>query len=165
METKKVLTRNNEPSDELHETVYQNYKDLELVYDEVYYLDFEVDEDTGVINKNKLVKHYTRNQMERNMKFLKNAYHIARGAASPGEIITFRTRYHISASMFSIVLGFSKNTISNIENDGITSLPTGRLIKLCLDNKEIVLKYVQLCDAIDLHKKEEISKRLLEESI
>jgi DNA-binding transcriptional regulator YiaG len=162
METKKVLTRNNEPSEELHEFVYKNYKGLELGYEEVYYLDFEVNEDTGMIDKTRKVKHYTKNQTERNIKALKNAYHIAKGAASPSEIISFRNRYHISASTFSVVLGFSKNTISNIEKDGITSLPTGRLIKMCLDNKEIVYHYLQVCDSIDLHKKQEISKRLLE---
>jgi len=163
METKKVLTRNNEPSEELHEFVYKTYKGLKLGYEEVYYLDFEVDEDTGMIDKTRQVKHYTKNQMERNIKALKNAYHIAKGAASPSEIIDFRHRYHISASVFSLVLGFSKNTISNIENEGITSLPTGRLIKMCLDNKDIIYNYLQVCDAIDVHKKEEISKRLLGE--
>ncbi len=165
METKKVLTRNNEPTDELHGVVNKVFKGLKLEYDEVFYLDYEVDEETGVINKGKLVKHYAKNQMERNMKSLKNAYHVAKGAASPSEIISFRNKYHISASTFSIVLGFSKNTISNIENEGITSLPTGRLIKMCLDNKDIVYRYLQLCDSIDFHKKEEISKRLLEECI
>ena len=163
METKKVLTRNNEPSEELQEIVFKTYKGLKLSYVEVFYLDFDVNEDSGMIDKTKQVKHYTKNQMERNIKALKNAYHIAKGAASPNEIIDFRNKYHISASTFSLVLGFSKNTISNIENDGITSLPTGRLIKMCLDNKNIVYQYVQLCDLIDRNKKEEISKRLLED--
>ena len=163
METKKVLTRNNEPSEELHEFVYKTYKGIKLEYEEVYYLDFEVNEDNGMIDKTKKVKHYTKNQMERNIKSLRNSYHIAKGAASPSEIVSFRNRYQISASTFSIVLGFSKNTISNIENDGITSLPTGRLIKMCVDNKDIVYYYLQLCDSIDPIKKEEISKRLMEE--
>ena len=101
--------------------------------------------------------------MDRNIKALKNAYHIAKGAASPSEIINFRHRYNISASIFSIILGFSKNTISNIENEGVTSLSSGRLIKMCLDNKIVIYKYVQLCDSIDKVKKEEISKRLMEE--
>ncbi len=103
--------------------------------------------------------------MERNLKALKSAYLIAKGAAAPSEIISFRNKYHISASTFSIILGFSKNTISNIENDGITSLSSGRLIKMCLENKSILYKYVQLCDAIDNVKKEEISKQLMEESV
>ena len=47
----------------------------------------------------------------------------------------------------------------------MTSLSTGRLIKVCLDNKEIVCKYIQLCDAIEQSKKEELSKRLMEETI
>ena len=85
--------------------------------------------------------------------------------AAPSEIIDFRTKYKISASIFSIIVGFSKNTISNIENEGVTSLSTGRLIKVCLDNKEIVYHYIQLCDAIEQSKKEELSKRLMEEII
>ncbi|SOD17623.1 transcriptional regulator [Pedobacter xixiisoli] len=160
METKKVLNRNNEPSDELHEFVYKTHKGLKLQYEEVYYLDYDVDENTGIIDQTKSVKHYTKNQMERNIKALKNAYFIAKGAAAPSEIIKFRNRYDIPASTFSIVLGFSKNTISNIENDGITSLPTGRLIKMCLDNKEIVINYLKMCDEIDKVKKTEISRRL-----
>jgi DNA-binding XRE family transcriptional regulator len=101
--------------------------------------------------------------MERNSKALKNAYHIAKGAASPSEIIDFRNKYNISASTFSVILGFSKNTISNIENEGITSLSSGRLIKMCLDNTKVVYKYLQLCDSIDNVKKKELSKRLMEE--
>ena len=164
METKKVLTRENKPTDELHDTVEKNYRGIKLEYTEVYYMDYEVNEETGIINKEITVKHYTKNQIDRNMKALKNAYLIAKGAASPSEIISFRNKYKISASTFSIVLGFSKNTISNIENEGITSLSSGRLIKMCLNNKDIIYQYLQLCDSIDNHKKEEISKRLMEKS-
>lgn len=165
MEAKKVLTRENKPTNELYGSVKKLFKGIKLKYTEVYYLDYEVDENTGVINKNKKVKHYTKNQIDRNMKALKNAYLIAKGAASPSEIISFRNKYKIPASTFSIVLGFSKNTISNIEKEGITSLSSGRLIKMCLNNKNIIHQYIQLCDSIDNHKKEELSKRLMEESV
>lgn len=165
METKKVLTRDNKPTEELSAIVEKVFRGIKLKYPEVYYLDYEVNEDTGMINKNNLVKHYTKNQIERNLKALKNAYLIAKGAAAPSEIIEFRKKYNISASTFSIILGFSKNTISNIENEGITSLTTGRLIKMCLEDKKIVNQYIQMCDSIDNLKKEELSKRLLEESI
>lgn len=165
METKKVLTRENIPTEELTTNVEKLYKGINLEYTEVFYLDYVVDEDTGLINKGMMDKHYTKNQMERNMKALKNAYLIAKGAAAPSEIISFRNKYHLSASTFSVILGFSKNTISNIENDGITSLSSGRLIKMCLENKNIIYKYVQLCDSIDNVKKDEISKRLMEECI
>jgi len=162
MENKKVLvTRDHQITDEIQATTFKKYKDLHLEYIEVYYLDHEVDEHSGLINREQKVKHYTKNQMDRNMKALRNAYHIAKGAASPSEIIDFRTKYNISASTFSLVLGFSKNTISNIENEGITSLPTGRLIKMCIENKNLIYQYLQLCDAIDQRKKEEISKRLM----
>lgn len=165
MEAKKVLTRENKPTIELDGSVEKIFKGIKLEYTEVYYLDYEVNEDTGVINKDKKVKHYTKNQIDRNMKALKSAYLIEKGAAAPSEIISFRNKYNIPASTFSIVLGFSKNTISNIENEGITSLSSGRLIKMCLDNKDIIRHYIQLCDSIDNNKKDEISKRLMEESI
>ncbi|NMH27998.1 helix-turn-helix domain-containing protein [Flavobacterium silvaticum] len=163
MEKMRVLTRTNELTYELTEIVERVYKGVHLSYEEFYYLDYEVDEDSGMVNKEKKVKHYTKNQMDRNIKALKNSYHIAKGSASPTEIINYRKRFHISASTFSVILGFSKNTISNIENEGITSLSSGRLIKLCLDNRETMITYLKLCDTIDEEKKEELSKRLLEE--
>jgi len=165
MEAKKILTRENELTVELRETVKKMYKNLELSYEEVYYLDCEVDEDTGMINKNKNVKHYTKDQVTRNMKALKSAYMIAKGAASPTEIINFRTKYHIAASTLSLILGFSKNTISNIENEGVSSLPSGRLIKMCLNNKDIIYQYIKVCEAIDTQKKEELSNKLMQQNI
>jgi len=162
METKKVLTREDSPTDELQGIVNKVYRGLNLQYNEMYYLDYTVDEETGLISKDVQEKHYTKNQMEQNIKALKNAYHIAKGSASPSEIINFRRKYDISASTFSVILGFSKNTVSNIENEGITSLTSGRLIKICLDNTDILDQYVQLCDEIDDDKKQKISKRLRE---
>jgi DNA-binding transcriptional regulator YiaG len=164
METKKVLTRENIPTEELTTVVEKLYKGIRLKYTEVYYLDFFVNEETENVDKNLKEKYYTKTQMERNMKALKKAYLVDKGAAAPKEIIDFRLKYHISASTFSIILGFSKNTISNIENEGITSLSTGRLIKMCIENKKIIYDYVQLCDLIDNEKKEEISKRLMVEN-
>jgi len=161
MKTNKILTRENQTATEITDSVEKIFKGLKLEYSEVYYLDYEVDEDTGMINREKKVEHYTKGQIERNMRALKNAFYVAKGAAAPSEIISFRKRYRIPASTFSIVLGFSKNTISNIEKDGITSLTTGRLIKMCLNNIYIVYQYIQLCDAIDSDKKDELSKRLL----
>ena len=79
--------------------------------------------------------------MERNMKALKNAYLVAKGAASPKEIIDFRLKYHISDSTFSIILGFSKNTISNIENEGIT--PLLPIFVLCHFQASSPLLYLQ----------------------
>lgn len=163
METKKVFTRENTPTDELQTSVEKVYKGVKLQYNEVYYLDYIVDEDTGLINKDVMDKHYTKNQMERNIKALKNAYHIAKGAASPSEIVFFREKYSIPASTLSLVLGFSKNTISNIENEGIQSLSSGRLIKMCLENTTVIEQYVQLCDELDSNVKEQISKRLRKE--
>ena len=160
METKKILTRENEPTVELRETVKKEFKGLELSFEEVYYLDYKVDEETGRIDKSQKVKHYTKEQMNRNLKALKSAYMIAKGAAAPSEIVNFRTKYHIAASTLSLILGFSKNTISNIENDGVTSLASGRLIKMCLNNKDIMQKYIMTCDLIDNQKKSELANRL-----
>lgn len=165
MEAKKVLTRENIPTDELQRSVEKVFKGLKISYLESYYLDYEVNEDTGIINREKKVRHYTKEQINRNMKALKSAYLIAKGAASPSEIIEFRNKYHIAASTLSVILGFSKNTISNIENEGITSLPSGRLIKMCLENKDIMYSYIKVCDAIDNQKKEEISKSLMEQEV
>ena len=160
MNNQKLLTRRNEVTDELKETVKEMYKGISLVYDEFYYLDYEVDEDTGRISKDKKVRHYTKSQMGRNLKALKSAYLVAKGAAQPKEIIDFRKKYDIPASVLSVILGFSKNTISNIENEGVTSLPSGRLIKVCIENKNIIHNYIEVCDSIDVDKKKELIQKL-----
>jgi len=160
METKIVLTRENRPTNELQSLVEKDYKGIKLQFNEVYYLDYIVDEETGLINKHIKEKYFTKSQIKRNIRALKSSYYIARGSASPCEIIQFREKYNIPASIFSLILGFSKNTISYIENEGITSLPNGRLIKMCLDDVTVVDQYLHLCDLIDNVKKEEISKRL-----
>ena len=160
METKKILTRENTPTDELQQSVIKEFKGVKLTYTEVYYLDYEVSEETGMINRQKKVKYYTKGQVGRNIKALKSSYLIAKGAAAPSEIINFRKKYSIPASTLSIILGFSKNTISNIENEGVTSLPSGRLIKVCINNKDIIYHYIKVCDSIDNLKKEELSNRL-----
>lgn len=162
METKKILTRENKPTDELQRTVEKTFKDIKLTYKEVYYLDYDVDENTGMINRQNKVEYYTKSQVSRNMKALKSSYLIAKGAADPNEIISFRKKYHIAASTLSIILGFSKNTISNIENEGVTSLTSGRLIKMSITNKDIISYYIQVCDSIDNRKKEELSKKIME---
>jgi len=160
MANKKVLTRNNKPTDELQRSVVKQMQGVKFNYTEVYYLDFEVDEDTGMINTNKQVAHYTKDQVERNMKALKTAYMVAKGAISSAEIVDFRTKYKIAASSLSLILGFSKNTISNIENGGITSLPSGRFIKVCLNNTTLLTQYVKSCSVLDIPKKNEILERL-----
>jgi len=162
METKKILTRENKPTDELQRTVEKIFKGIKLAYKEVYYLDYDVDEDTGMINRQNKVEYYTKSQVYRNLKALKSSYLISKGAAAPNEIISFRKKYHIAAATLSIILGFSKNTISNIENYGVTSLPSGRLIKMCIDNKDIISYYIRVCDYIDNRKKDELAKKLME---
>ncbi len=75
MGEKKVLTRENTPTNELQRPVEKIFKGLKLSYHEVYYLDYDVNEDTGMINKDRLVEHYTKEQTTRNMKALKSARH------------------------------------------------------------------------------------------
>lgn len=117
-------------------------------------------EDSGLINKNKLVEHYTKEQTTQNMKVIKSAYLIAKGAAAPMEIINFRVKYQIAASVLSLILGFSKNTISNIEKEGVSSLPSGRFIKLCLNNTTLLAQYVKACSALETQKKNELLEKL-----
>ncbi|WP_242494553.1 hypothetical protein [Brumimicrobium glaciale] len=102
MKTNKILTRENESTNEITGSVVKFYKGMKLEYPEVYYLDYEVDEDTGIINREKKVKYYTKSQIKRNMRALKNVFYIAKGAAAPNEIISFRKQYRIPASTFSI---------------------------------------------------------------
>lgn len=160
MKEKKVLTRENKPTEELTRVVEKTYKDLKLSYNEVYFLDYAVNEDTGTIDRETLVEYYTKEQTIRNMKALKSAYLIAKGAAAPIEIINFRKKYDIAASTLSLILGFSKNTISNIENEGVTSLPSGRFIHVCLQNKALLSQYVKSCTILDAHKKNELFEKL-----
>ena len=61
MKTKKVLTRENIPTEELQEIVETEYPGVKLQYNEVYYLDYIIDENTGLINKDVLEKYYTKN--------------------------------------------------------------------------------------------------------
>lgn len=156
----KVLTRKGQYTDELYEAVEKEYKGLILKYVEIYYLDYAVDEDTGMIDKMKKEKFYTKDHVKRNLRELKSAFNVAKGAASPEEIKSFRLKYRIAASILSVILGFSKNTISNIESEGVTSLPTGRLIKLGISNKKTLTEYIKVCDQIDKRKKEELFLKL-----
>jgi len=160
MSKRKILTRDNVLVDEQKRSLTKEFDGLTFCYDEVYYLDYEVDENTGVINKSKLVNHYTGEQTTRNLKAMKSAYHIAKGAASPSEIVSFREKYQIAASVLSQVLGFSKNTISNIEKEGVSSLTSGRLIKLCLNNKTVLSQYIEISSFLDAQKKKELLKKL-----
>lgn len=73
-----MLTRENIPTEELTTVVEKFYKGSRLKYTEVYYLDFSVNEETENVDKNLKEKYYTKTQMERNMKALKNAYFVAK---------------------------------------------------------------------------------------
>ena len=59
METKKVLTRENIPTEELTTVVEKLYKGIRLKYTEVYYLDFSVNEEAENVDKNLKEKYYT----------------------------------------------------------------------------------------------------------
>lgn len=157
---KQIVTRDNKITEEKVEIVTVTFKGIDLEHFEYFYLDYEVDENTGTINRDKLVKHYTADQINRNLKNLKTAYNIEKGAASQDQIIEFRKSFNLSATSFSMILGYSKNTISNIENDGISSLATGRHIRSCIYDRNIFKSYIDLCDEIDQEKKDDLTKRL-----
>jgi len=59
--------------EELKQEVEKLYKGLTIKYTEVYHLDYEVDENTGIRKENK-VKCYTKKQVNCNLKALKEAY-------------------------------------------------------------------------------------------
>ena len=63
MKMNKILTRENESAKELVGSVEKVYKGIYQLfnYSEVYYLDFEVDENTGIIDEQKMARHYTKN--------------------------------------------------------------------------------------------------------
>ena len=77
MKTIKVLTRDNEPTDELQRSVKKTFNDFKLEYTEAYYMDYDVDEDTGMINRQNKVEYFTKSQMDRNLKALKTSYLVA----------------------------------------------------------------------------------------
>ncbi len=82
MKNKVVLTRDNQPTEELSEVKKRTYKGVEVKYTEVFFLDYAVDEETYKIDKTRKDKFYTEEQIERNIKAFKSAYHVAKGAAS-----------------------------------------------------------------------------------
>ena len=69
-----ILNRDGSPINELHEKVTKRFKGIDIIFEEACYLDYEVNEETGLINKEKKVPHYTKEQTTKNMKALKNAY-------------------------------------------------------------------------------------------
>lgn len=72
---KEVLkNRKNETVEELTEIVTMDYQGTTLTFEEVYYLDDDVNEDTGEIIKGKKVQFYKENQVSRNLKTLKKSY-------------------------------------------------------------------------------------------
>ena len=76
MSKKTVFTRENEVTEELRETVKTTHKGVVCVYDRLYCLDYEVNEYTGKINREKKARFCTKDQVNRNLKALKNAYSV-----------------------------------------------------------------------------------------
>ena len=60
--------------EELERVIKETFNGIDLEYTEVYHLNYEVDEESGKINKDSLVPYYTRSQMQRNLKVLKKDY-------------------------------------------------------------------------------------------
>ena len=74
MDKVKLMIRDNQPTEELYETINKAYRGRILEYTEVYYLDYAVDEETGMIHKNRKEKFYTKDQVRRNREQMKNAF-------------------------------------------------------------------------------------------
>jgi hypothetical protein len=49
----------------------KKHKGIQLAFTAAYYLDFEADDESGMIDKSKMIMHYTKNQVQRNLKALK----------------------------------------------------------------------------------------------
>ena len=68
MESIKILRRDNNPTNELQKEIVREFKGYKLKYIKVFYLDYYVDEETGIIDKTKMAEYCTKNQMNRNLK-------------------------------------------------------------------------------------------------
>ncbi len=73
----KIITRDGDLTDELHEYIKQEFRGVTVEYIEVYYLDYAVDEKTYTIDKSRKEKVFTENQVEKNSKAFKSAYYKA----------------------------------------------------------------------------------------
>jgi len=74
----KIQRRDNSFTEELKAIKTTNFNGIEFSYEEVYYLDYDVDENTGMINKKKLAKFYKSTQVKQNSKAMKSAYEEAK---------------------------------------------------------------------------------------
>ncbi len=59
---------------ELKETIKETFRGVPIEYEEVYYLDYGVDEETYKIDRTRKEKFYTKEQSIRNSKAFKSAY-------------------------------------------------------------------------------------------
>ncbi len=59
--------------EEVRRTVEKIYKGVKVSYTEVFYWDYDVNEETGIRDKNKLARFCTKEQVNRNIKALKMA--------------------------------------------------------------------------------------------
>lgn len=62
---------------ESSEIVETEYKWKKVKYTEYFFLDYDVCEDTGIIDRSKIVKFYTSSQFKRNQENLIEAYNKA----------------------------------------------------------------------------------------
>ncbi|WP_421920420.1 hypothetical protein [Marinifilum sp.] len=81
MKSNQILRRDNTLTEEVKAIKTTNFNGIEFSYEEVYYLDYDVDENTGMINKEKLAKFYKSSQVQQNTKAMKSAYEVAKRKA------------------------------------------------------------------------------------
>jgi hypothetical protein len=66
------------PTETIKEQRTKTYKGVTYTYEEWYHKDFHVDENTGIIDYQKLEKNYTIDQLDHCLKASKEAYYKAK---------------------------------------------------------------------------------------
>ncbi len=96
---------------------------------------------------------------ELNLVQVHNQYRDKYNLPFPPEIRSIRSRYKLSASKMSEILGLGVNSYRNYENEEVPSVSNGRLIQLADDPKKF-RDMVRLCDTLSQKEKVSILERL-----
>ncbi len=95
---------------------------------------------------------------EVNMNQVYNQYRDKLNIPFPDEIIQIRTKYELSASKISTILGFGPNSYRKYESGEMPSVSNARLIQM-IDDPRKFIDLVELCDSLDRTAKEKYTKR------
>jgi len=89
---------------------------------------------------------------EVNMNQVYNQYRDLFNIPFPDEIIRIRTKYNISATKMSTILGFGANSYRQYESGEMPAVSNARLIQMIDDSKKFI-ELVELCDSLDAKTK------------